>query len=104
MWSVFQTYAQKVWSTFQNVKDLKESDVDLFVTVSGDGTILRLLRILDSSVPFLCVNVGGRGILSEIKPGQVEMALDKIPVRRIYILREDCAFALQSQIRICHLP
>ncbi len=62
----------------QSVKDLRSRRIDLFVTVSGDGTILRLLRTLDSTTPCLCVNVGGRGILAEVKPGQIELALDKI--------------------------
>ncbi len=52
--------------------------VDLIVTVSGDGTILRVLRILDNTVPCLCVNVGGRGILAEIKPDQARIAFDRI--------------------------
>jgi NAD kinase len=52
--------------------------VDLMVTVSGDGTILRVLRILDNTVPCLCVNVGGRGILAEIKPDQARIAFDRI--------------------------
>ena len=62
----------------QSVKDLRSQKIDLFVTVSGDGTILRLLRTLDSTTPYLCVNVGGRGILAEVKPGQIELALEKI--------------------------
>lgn len=71
----------------QNVDELKTSRLDLCVTVSGDGTILRFLRTLDNTVPFLCVNVGGRGILSEIKPGQIEMALDSIESRDFYVER-----------------
>ncbi len=75
--------------------------MDLFVTVSGDGTILRLLRILDSIVPFLCVNVGGRGILSEIKPGQVEMALDKIQSGDFYLERR---LRIRTSIADSYLP
>ncbi|MHB8568051.1 MAG: NAD(+)/NADH kinase [Nitrososphaerales archaeon] len=67
------------------VKDLRSIPIDLYITVSGDGTILRLLRILDSNVPFLCVNVGGRGILAEVKPGQVEKALDKLEKHESYL-------------------
>lgn len=52
--------------------------VDLIVTVSGDGTILRMLRTLDNTIPCLCVNVGGRGILAEIKPDQARIAFDRI--------------------------
>ena len=61
-----------------SVKGLGKSRPDLVITVSGDGTILKLLRLLDSSVPCLCVNVGGRGILAEIKPDQARIAIEKI--------------------------
>lgn len=84
-----------------NVKELKKAKVDLFITVSGDGTILRLLRILDSTVPFLCVNVGGRGILSEIKPGQMEMALDKIQSGEINLERR---LRIRAAIGDSYLP
>jgi NAD+ kinase len=60
------------------VEEIGQSKIDLVITVSGDGTILRLLRLLDSTIPCLCVNVGGRGILAEIKPDQIKFALRKI--------------------------
>ncbi len=62
----------------RGVEEIGKSKFDLIITVSGDGTILRLLRLLDSSLPCLCVNVGGRGILAEIKPDQIKFALKKI--------------------------
>ena len=58
--------------------EIGKTKFDLVITVSGDGTILRLLRLLDSTIPCLCVNVGGRGILAEIKPDQIKFALRKI--------------------------
>jgi NAD+ kinase len=61
-----------------SVDEVGKSKTDLIVTVSGDGTILRLLRLLDTTIPCLCVNVGGRGILAEIKPDQIKFALRKI--------------------------
>jgi NAD+ kinase len=65
---------------------------DLIVTVSGDGTILKLLRGLDSTTPYLCVNVGGRGILAEVKPDQVSEAFDRI-------LQGDFTLERRSRIR-----
>lgn len=61
-----------------SVKELGGEKIDLIVTVSGDGTILRMLRILDNSTPCLCVNVGGRGILAEVKPEQAKFAMDRV--------------------------
>ncbi|MFI5419792.1 MAG: NAD(+)/NADH kinase [Nitrososphaerales archaeon] len=62
----------------RTVAEIGKAKIDLVITVSGDGTILRLLRSLDSSLPCLCINVGGRGILAEIKPDQIKFALRKI--------------------------
>lgn len=62
----------------RGVKELGKSGVDLLITFSGDGTILRLIRLLDSTIPCLCVNVGGRGILAEIKPDQIQKAIKKL--------------------------
>ena len=61
-----------------SIKGVKGARPDLIITVSGDGTILKILRVLDDTTPCLCVNVGGRGILAEIKPEQVEIAIQRI--------------------------
>lgn len=60
------------------VKEIGRSRMDIIITFSGDGTILRLIRSLNSTIPCLCVNVGGRGILAEIRPEQVEKAIEQI--------------------------
>lgn len=60
------------------VSELARSKMDIVIAFSGDGTILRLFRSLNSTVPCLCVNVGGRGILAEIKPDQVMGSLNDI--------------------------
>ncbi len=83
------------------VKDLRDTSIDLFVTVSGDGTILRLLRILDSTVPFLCVNVGGRGILAEVKPAQIDKAIEKLEGNDSYLEKR---IRIQTKIGEKELP
>ena len=60
-----------------DVNDLK-SRVDVVVSVGGDGTLLRTLRMLKDETPVLAVNVGHRGILSEIKPEEIDEALLKL--------------------------
>lgn len=74
-----------------SVSQFSRMRFDIVITFSGDGTILRLLRSLDSTVPCLCVNVGGRGILAEIKPNQVGGSIRQI-------VRGN--FLLESRIRI----
>ncbi len=68
-----------------SVKEIENRRIDLLVTVSGDGTILRVLRTLDNLTPCLCVNVGGRGILSEIKPDQFRSAIENILKGKMYL-------------------
>lgn len=75
----------------KSVIEIRKSRFDFVITVSGDGTILRLLRLLDSTIPCLCVNVGGRGILAEIKPDQIKIALKKI---------EEGDFHIEKRLRI----
>jgi NAD+ kinase len=74
-----------------SVRDIRNARVDLVLTVSGDGTILRMLRLLDNSIPCLCVNVGGRGIMAEVKPDQVRSSIERI-------MRGD--FLLERRIRL----
>jgi NAD+ kinase len=61
-----------------SAKDMGKSKLDLVITFSGDGTILRLFRSLDSTIPCLCVNVGGRGILAEMRPEQLGGLITKV--------------------------
>lgn len=77
-----QTYTLDEFSSEGAIKvselnDLK-SRVDVVVSVGGDGTLLRTLRLLRDETPVLAVNVGHRGILSEIKPEEIDEALVKL--------------------------
>jgi NAD+ kinase len=62
------------------VSDVNElrGKVDVIISVGGDGTLLRTLRMLRDETPVLAVNVGQRGILSEIKPEELDEALMKL--------------------------
>ena len=60
------------------VREIGKSRMDIIITFSGDGTILSLIRSLNSTIPCLCVNVGGRGVLAEIRPEEIEQTIDQI--------------------------
>ena len=56
-----------------------DSDLDLFITVGGDGTLLRGVRCLPSnSVPILGVNFGHVGFLTTAGPDDLEDAFQAI--------------------------
>jgi len=52
-----------------------EGEVDLVITVGGDGTVLRTLSGMEDPVPLLGINTGTVGFLASCKP---EDALDEV--------------------------
>ncbi|OFX16826.1 hypothetical protein A3K71_04630 [archaeon RBG_16_50_20] len=57
-------------------KDLSGLRSDLIVTVGGDGTVLKTcMSIPDPETPILAVNMGRRGYLTEVEPGQAQRAV-----------------------------
>ncbi|MFB0543428.1 MAG: NAD(+)/NADH kinase [Candidatus Bathyarchaeia archaeon] len=59
--------------------DLREVEVDLVVTVGGDGTILRSSSLLKRpETPLLAVNMGMRGFLTEVEPEEALEAIDRV--------------------------
>jgi NAD+ kinase len=58
-------------------KDLSDLKSDLFVTVGGDGTVLKTcMSIPDPETPILAVNMGRRGYLTEVEPQQALRAVE----------------------------
>ena len=56
---------------------LDEHNIDLIMTLGGDGTILRTVEYANSlGVPVLGVNLGKLGFLAEVEPGEVLKAID----------------------------
>jgi NAD+ kinase len=52
--------------------------LDLVVSLGGDGTMLRTVRIVaDHDVPILGVNLGQLGYLTEIDPPELDSALER---------------------------
>lgn len=55
---------------------LREMDVDVIITVGGDGTILRTLQ--SSDAPVMGVNAGVLGFLTEVQPRDIDEAVRKL--------------------------
>ncbi len=55
------------------------SEADLVLSLGGDGTMLRSVRLLEgAAVPLLGVNLGSLGYLTEVEPDRLDEALTKI--------------------------
>jgi Predicted sugar kinase len=55
---------------------LEKMDVDIMITIGGDGTILRTL--MESGVPMIGINAGGVGFLAEIDVADIEKGIEKL--------------------------
>ena len=59
--------------------DLDTADLDVVISLGGDGTMLRAVDIAyESGVAVLGVNVGQMGYLTEVEPADFEAALDRL--------------------------
>lgn len=60
----------------EHASDRPLADANLVLSLGGDGTMLRGVRLLDgAAVPLLGVNLGSLGYLTEIEPDQLDSAL-----------------------------
>ena len=78
-----QTLALKIQEKFKNSKvfslnNLKD-DVDLILTIGGDGSFLCTSRYYSSkNIPILGINMGRLGYLSQIKPNEIDIIIQKL--------------------------
>ncbi|MEM2907196.1 MAG: NAD(+)/NADH kinase, partial [Candidatus Odinarchaeota archaeon] len=61
------------------ILELRNADVDCVIILGGDGTILYTIRNLPVKCPLILgVDVGTTGFLSEINPGEVDQAVERL--------------------------
>ena len=59
-------------------KPLRQMEIDLLVTIGGDGTVLKAAKEMRKpKTPVLAVNMGRRGYLTEVEPSEFEAAFTK---------------------------
>ena len=73
----FHCWIGSTWDVESVVAEI--SDLDLLVTLGGDGSILRAARIgCERGVPVLGVNMGRLGFLTELEPEEWSSALPRL--------------------------
>jgi NAD+ kinase len=55
---------------------VEDMDVDVMITIGGDGTILRTL--MKNKAPLMGINAGGVGFLAEVDIGDIETSIAKL--------------------------
>ena len=74
----------------------ERSEIDLLLTLGGDGTLLRGVRqVAPRGIPVLGVNLGRLGFLTSVRPPDLEGALDRALAGEAYL---DPRFTLAGQI------
>jgi len=65
-------------NTFNTYEELK-NDIDLFISVGGDGTILDATTIIrDSGIPIIGVNTGRLGFLADIAKDEIPKTIKQL--------------------------
>ncbi len=72
-----QTWIGSTWDVEAVSREM--ADLDLLVTLGGDGSILRAARMgCEQGVPVLGVNMGRLGFLTEVEPDDWDAALPRL--------------------------
>jgi NAD+ kinase len=72
-------------NTFNSYEELK-NDIDLFVSVGGDGTILDATTLIrDTAIPIIGVNTGRLGFLADIAKDQIPKTIKQLVNKRYSI-------------------
>ncbi len=71
--------------TYNSYEELKEN-IDLFISVGGDGTILDATTLIrDSEIPIIGVNTGRLGFLADIAKDQIPKTIKQLLNKRFRI-------------------
>ena len=74
-------------NTFNSYSELK-NDIDLFVSVGGDGTILDATTLIrDTGIPIIGVNTGRLGFLADIAKDEIPKTIKQLVNKRYTIDR-----------------
>jgi NAD+ kinase len=72
-------------STYNTYEELKEN-IDLFISVGGDGTILDATTLIrDTEIPIIGVNTGRLGFLADIAKDQIPKTIKQLVNKRFSI-------------------
>lgn len=79
----------KDYKTFQSFSDLDDS-FDIFISVGGDGTMLRtILYVRDLNIPILGINTGRLGFLATVQKDKIKKAVQEIINKDFEVVERD---------------
>lgn len=79
----------KDYKTFESFSDLDDS-FDIFISVGGDGTMLRtILYVRDLNIPILGINTGRLGFLATVQKDKIKKAVQEIINKDFEVVERD---------------
>jgi NAD+ kinase len=85
----------KTYETFDSYHDLDNS-FDLFLSLGGDGTILRTITLVqDLNIPILGINTGRLGFLATIQKEEIKEAISQI-ISKEFTVIERSVLAIET--------
>ncbi len=82
-------------TTFSSYKEL-DSSFDFFITVGGDGTILRAVTFVrDSNIPIVGINTGRLGFLATVQKEEITTAVELL-LKQDYIVKQRSLLSVRT--------
>lgn len=93
------TYLPKI-NVFNTHQDIKNSGVDLLLTLGGDGTLLdTAIFIRDSGIPVIGINFGRLGFLASINKDDISAAISAV-INRQFTYDKRTLISIESDQRL----
>lgn len=90
----------KNFSTFNNYEDLLSEQVDVMISLGGDGTLLDTVSLIrDSKIPVIGINFGRLGFLASINKDDIVSAIDNL-INKKFTLDNRALLTIESDLEL----
>ena len=90
----------KKFQIYRNYKDLMSSDVDVMISLGGDGTLLDTVTLIrDSNIPVIGINFGRLGFLASINKDDISSAINSL-IKKEYTLDKRVQLCIESELNL----
>jgi NAD+ kinase len=90
----------KKFQIYRNYQDLMLSDVDVMISLGGDGTLLDTVTLIrDSNIPVIGINFGRLGFLASINKDDISSAINSL-INKEYTLDKRVQLCIESELNL----
>ncbi|NQV75709.1 MAG: NAD kinase [Bacteroidetes bacterium] len=90
----------KKFQIYRNYQDLMSSDVDVMISLGGDGTLLDTVTLIrDSNIPVIGINFGRLGFLASINKDDISSAINSL-IKKEYTLDKRVQLCIESELNL----